>query len=424
MTATPHSAGRKVSRRRRFLYSAVMLVSLYLITETLSLAVLFFRGEPWSYTGHRMHTFASDDPLHQKEYARSVIVHPYIGYVLFPQMDPASGQQQVTEYGYVDEHSPIQHKSADRVVIGIVGGSVARYVASSETGVIQDVLAQSPAFAGKSFTFVRMAVDGHKQPQQLMTLSYLLTQGAEFDIIINLDGVNDAALPESDNVEVGVNSSYPRHWGMLLAQWSDPIVSRQIGYVTHLLIQRKNQAHRFAKWSWSPTACLIWRVLSNRLNQTIIEESSKASQLSAAQLPAALGPKEHFGSKRELYDHSIEVWERSSVILSGLCQSRGIRYFHFLQPNQYLPELKPIGDDEEGMAINPNSPFRIPVQECFPLMRQRGKQLRDAGVSFTDLTQVFDSHPEPIYIDDCCHMNFDGNSIVAKAIAEAIIHEW
>lgn len=369
MSTIPLPAGRKTSRKRRVLYLTLLLAAFYPITESMSLAILWLRGIPWADTCQRMQNTASQDLLRQKEYTRPVVVHPYIGYVLFPQPDPASGQQQVSEYGYVDDQDPIHRRSPDRLIVGIVGGSVARYMGSSAANVIQDVLSRSPAFAGKACTFVRMAVDGHKQPQQLMTVSYLLSQGAEFDIIINLDGVNDAALPEMDNVEVGVNSSFPRQWGTLLAQWSNPIVSRQIGYVTYLQTQQRDQALRFCKWSWSPTACLVWRVLSNRLNQTVIEEAAKASYLSAAELPAALGPKERFESRQQIYDHSIEIWSRSSMILADLCRSRNIRYFHFLQPNQYLPESKPIGEDEDATAINPISPFRIPVQECFPKMR-------------------------------------------------------
>ena len=76
-------------------------------------------------------------------------------------------------------------------------------MAINATGVLEQELSQLPRFSGKSFRFVRLAIDGNKQPQQLMTLNYLLTLGAEFDIVINLDGVNEASLPGMDNVPYG-----------------------------------------------------------------------------------------------------------------------------------------------------------------------------------------------------------------------------
>jgi len=34
---------------------------------------------------------------------------------------------------------------------------------------------------------------------------------------------------------------------------------------------------------------------------------------------------------------------------------------------------------------------------------------------------LFADHPEPIYVDDCCHYNQKGNDMVAQAIGETIV---
>jgi hypothetical protein len=105
-----------------------------------------------------------------------------------------------------------------------------------------------------------------------------------------------------------------------------------------------------------------------------------------------------------------------------LCVENQIRYFHFLQPNQYLAGSKPIGPDERKF-VSDKSPFARPVRVGYPMLRARAPQLLEAGVAFTDLTQVFADHPEPIYRDDCCHVTDEGDQIIASAIARGI-GEW
>ncbi len=47
--------------------------------------------------------------------------------------------------------------------------------------------------------------------------------------------------------------------------------------------------------------------------------------------------------------------------------------------------------------------------------------MKSRGVDFHDLTMIFRDHPEPLYIDNCCHVSEEGYSLVAEKIGEAII---
>jgi hypothetical protein len=49
-----------------------------------------------------------------------------------------------------------------------------------------------------------------------------------------------------------------------------------------------------------------------------------------------------------------------------------------------------------------------------------GANLRNAGLSFEDLTAVFADVGEEIYNESCCHVNKEGNALLARAIAKAI----
>ena len=256
-----------------------------------------------------------------------------------------------------------------------------------------------------------------------MTLNYLLALGAEFDIVINLDGVNEAALPGIDNVPFGVFAAYPRDWGKLVAGASSPEFVRRGGYVSYLRQQQRDEARWFGSfpWRYSPTALVVWGMRKNRLDQTIQQQVEVMSRFTEKQRTyGASGPPETFGSPAEMYKHCAELWCRSSIVLHQVCAARGIRYFHFLQPNQYLPGSKPIGPGEAAVAVKEGSPMCEGVRACFPLMQAQAPRLAEAGVAFTDLTGVFADHPEPIYKDVCCHVELAGDLIMAKAIAARI----
>lgn len=121
-----------------------------------------------------------------------------------------------------------------------------------------------------------------------------------------------------------------------------------------------------------------------------------------------------------MYEHLAELWRRSSLQLSRLVEASGARYYHFLQPNQYLPGSKPMGADERTVAIIPEHPYRRAVETGYPLLQRAGAVLVKDGVRFADLTGAFSTRAEPLYFDSCCHVNARGNAILAELMSELI----
>ena len=113
-------------------------------------------------------------------------------------------------------------------------------------------------------------------------------------------------------------------------------------------------------------------------------------------------------------------WGRSSALLNDIIVARGGRYFQFLQPNQYVADSKPLGDEERRRALHPGSPYRRSVEIGYPYMRAMGASLRRADLWFEDLTGLFAHDGRQLYVDSCCHLNAEGNAILARAIAGAI----
>src|SRR5579862_3961718 len=132
------------------------------------------------------------------------IVHPYFGYVANPAW------RGVNRYGFLGPE-PLTTRGPDRLVVGLFGGSVADHMFRLANDVLINTLQDSSAFAGKQVQLIDLANAAYKQPQQLLILTTLLALGAQFDVVINLDGFNEIDAAK-DNLQDGVNPFYPYMW--------------------------------------------------------------------------------------------------------------------------------------------------------------------------------------------------------------------
>jgi hypothetical protein len=107
-----------------------------------------------------------------------------------------------------------------------------------------------------------------------------------------------------------------------------------------------------------------------------------------------------------------------------LCAAEGMRYHHFLQPNQYVPGSKPMGAAEKAVAYRTDSENRLPVERGYPLLQAEGARLARLGVDFHDLSRLYAAVPQPLYIDDCCHLNREGNAIMGEVVGRVIAAGW
>ena len=106
--------------------------------------------------------------------------------------------------------------------------------------------------------------------------------------------------------------------------------------------------------------------------------------------------------------------------MKNLCEANGAKYFHFLQPNQYVEGSKPMSAAEKQRAVNANSPYKKAVARGYSDLARAGRELQTAGVNFTDLTMIYSGNEQLLYVDDCCHTNTEGSDIVAQRIYETI----
>lgn len=343
------------------------------------------------------------------------VLHPYLGFTQDPKRNlgvSSSGfpSLQANQYLKRDSHS---------IIIALMGGSFAReiYFLAGEQ------IVKSFSIYNKKVVLLNFAVGGYKQPQQLMALNYMLMSGAQFDIVINIDGFNEVALPLVENINYGVSPFYPRMWLNRVKNQYDPSEIRLIGKIESLKELKKSWAYFFNKHKLyrSPSFSLIWKFMDQKFDARIaLANIDMRAFLNHAASFAATGPAYIRQTDEELYTDLAQIWFMSSILMHDICSANNIEYYHILQPNQYVPDSKTMSPIEIKHAYDSSHPYREPVIKGYPFLHKQAKFLEAKKVHFLDLTDIFLEHKETLYKDTCCHLNEDGYAIVVEKIVDYI----
>ena len=312
---------------------------------------------------------------------------------------------------------PPHQRREDTVVIGLLGASVAAQVKPF----LQDAL--NRWFAANDLPrqpiVLNLAVSGAKQPQQALIVANTLSLGGEFDLIVNLDGVNEVIGSGERNFESGVFPFLPLWWDKRVGLTREDILrAGQIG------ILRREQARRAAAGEssilrWSALFGLANRWRQERIAAQIIRQNHALAAAAADYNLEKHGPG-NWPGRDELFPAAARVWYRGSLALARLTEVAGADYYHFLQPSPYVPDAKPFSPEELEVAYKPEGINGATTIKGYPQLRQYNRDLSGQGIHYFDLTGIFVDHPETLYIDDCCHLNERGNELLAAAMVRRL----
>jgi len=256
-----------------------------------------------------------------------------------------------------------------------------------------------------------------------MALNWLLALGGEFDVVLEIDGFNEVALHEAENAPKHVHPAYPRSWYFHAAGLDDPRTATLVADVVRLRDALAANARRFSGVFGDrlATANLIWTLRDRSLVGRLAAATERLRQRPVdAEGYSVTGPRFDASGADEPYRFLADLWLESSLQMARLCRANGIAYVQVLQPNQYVPGSKPMGPDERARAVRADQPYRRGVERGYPLLVDAGRRLREDGVHFLDMTQAYAGVDEPLYVDDCCHVNARGDALLVPAIAAEI----
>ena len=398
----PANAGSQKSAlpfRRKILYYGLLLLLVLLASEGMARIAYYAAYSQWYGGGRAAAPVNAALPPDFTRYYQ--IRHPFYGFTR------SAPEQELNAM-------PPRQRQEDTVIIGLLGGSVAGAIAPF----LQSAL--NRRFAANNLpqkpVVLNLAVSGAKQPQQAMIVANNLLLGGEFDLLVNLDGINEVVNSAGLNVNDAVFPFLPLWWDKRVG-----LTGAEILLAGRIGILRQEQARLAAVGESSPLRRSALFGLVNRWRQ----ESAAAEiillnrQLAAAAADYSLekyGPR-NWPQEAELFPAAARVWYRGSLALARLSELAGADYYHFLQPNPYVPNAKPLSPEEQEMAYKPAGNYGAAALKGYPLLRRYNRALQDAGINYFDLTGVFADRPETLYVDDCCHLNDRGYELLAAAVA-------
>lgn len=416
-----------MSWKKRFLFTTCGLFCFALLVEgfsALALAVIF---HSWSHTEKlNLERVAVLDemPMAQDEFTpmhkfdKQTIPHPYFGFALDPDK-----MGWDFEFAYVDQKSIFQKKSSERYLIAFTGGSVAGQIVGFAKKFLTPELKKLDFFKDKEILYLGLARGGYKQPQQVMTINYLFSLGIELDLVINVDGFNESALPFAELRPRNVFPFFPREWLQAMPSLQNA-KSRQLASKIYFVDSlRRDWAITFSNsfLKYSATSNIIWKIGDELALQSLQKwkEDQMIQPLNQRTFFTS-GPKVDYSQDSKLVEDIAGVWRRGSELIAAICEKYHVKYLHILQPNQYFANSKNLTREEMQTAFRADHPYREGVVKVYPTLQKQRDELRKKGIVFYDLTGVFLKTNKTVYNDQCCHFNEDGLEILNREIAEII----
>ena len=375
-------------------------------------------------------------------------IHPYFGFVYKPNVDMATRLPHVTfnNHGFLQSADYVRRNPAcctvpsvrsdpNEVIVGVFGGSVAASLAvrMQEDPAFTKALNAIPRFANRPIRILSFALGGHKQPQQLMILTYYLSLGQPFDLVINADGINELYSGVGLLLS-GIDIGFPDFslWQALTSfidrQARDAHNPESLLANYHVLMRQR--------WALRVAQCRTATCYSlARLVQYWYESNARDGCRSTGWTPGvalsssrSIKPRPPHGVRLNLPTRTGKVhraWSSwwPSIGRRHLLSCRAWRvagdilYVHALQPNPWFRRSTPYVP--KGHAES-NAYQKRMVPMGYAAFVAKGHTLRERGVNFIDASAVLDEEPSSVYSDDVGHYMPRGYDLLAAAIARAV----
>ena len=416
---------------------AVNLAIAFICLESLSLAFYYINQKQFFYT----RTKAKEKVVEDIERIgirldESIVerLHPFFGYVL--KQGAFTNEKlklKVNKHGFFSLYEyPFIKTNKKQFIIGVFGGSVANNFAVDEykNQILSKKLQSYPEFADREIVVLNFGNGGYKQPQQLLILNYFLALGQELDLVLNIDGFNEVALSNLNNkaqIELGMPSVQHIQPLTNLASNVSPEVMSAIVQINDNKKQLKAGIDKLQTCQLAlchAVTSLRVKQLVNNYQQAIVKYDAevKKSNADTANSGIVYVPKaDSVLPDRAAFDKMASLWYESSIGMNQILSSRKIKYFHFIQPNQYYPTKRAFTAKEKEIAINKESPYIEGVKKGYPVLLSKVDDLQKARVNVFSAVNILDNTKETVYKDACCHYNSVGEEVLANYISSSII---
>lgn len=381
---------------RRFALAAAVLAAATLLLEIGARTADRLRGEPYDSAARRDRIERIGRSLDEPS---SGAVGGNPGHLLQPYLawEDADTERRLAEEA--PYYASPEAKAAFDVVV--LGGSEAAVLGRAGAEALAKSLGR-----GREVRVHAYALEGYKQPQPLMALLLLLSMGHEPDLVLELDGLDDAIVGWS-NGRSGIHPLHPS-----IARWSKSSGGArsdwELAELFHETHVARERTRAFAGWILSSglwRSALLEPIAAHRL-ESLSGQVAACAERAARYLAARPRESELDGPRFPKGDDGIadtiaRGWEEASISMQALCARRGIGFVHLLEP---------------APRENGGSPNEA-VASVYPRLRAALARLRGRGIRCLDASELFRGEG---FRDAEGRPTARGCEALARAAAEAI----
>ena len=427
---------------RRYLWIvAVNLILLGLFAEIAALFLYYVDTGAFFYVHQKSYERIGDAPERR---LTGDALHPYFGPTHVPGLplqipeplreaqtgtaDPANPTgARTNNFGFVSPYDfPYAKTRSNQFVIGIFGGSVAAWFCHVGTPRLLGALEAQAFFKDRDVVPLCFSHEGYKQPQQLLALTYFLSIGQQFDLVINVDGFNEVALAAlNDQRGLDISMPSPMHMeGLINVIDRSTLTPERLRSMAAIdgYRERLNALGERLRTTRSAAVHVSLDRYYERTRTLYYTELGRLSNLPGSGSDASMirvTPKVAQRDEPTLFTDIASQWAQSSLMMNAMLNERRVPYFHFLQPNQYFT-TRTFHEAERRIAFNAASPFKRGAERGYPALISASLGLADKE-RFFNAVGIFDRETSPVYIDDCCHYTLVGNRRLADFVASSIL---
>ena len=417
---------------------AVNLAIAFICLEALSLAFYFINQKQFFYTRTKgKEKVAEDIERIGIRLDESIVerLHPFFGYVL--KQGAFTNERlklKVNKHGFFSLYEyPFVKTNKKQFIIGIFGGSVANNFAVDEYihQRLSKKLQNNPEFADREIVILNFGNGGYKQPQQLLILNYFLALGQELDLVINIDGFNEVALSNLNNkAQLEIAMPSVQHIQGLTSLANNNLSPEAMSAIVQINDNKQQLKAGIDKLQNCQLALchavtsLHVKQLVNNYQQALVKYDAQVKQANSDPAKSSIVyiPKaDSVFADAAAFEKMAALWYQSSIGMNQILSSRNIKYFHFIQPNQYYPTQRAFTAKEKEIAISKESPYIEGVTKGYPVLLSKVNDLQKARVNIFSAVNILDNTKETVYKDACCHYNSVGQEILVNYVSNSII---
>lgn len=346
-------------------------------------------------------------------------LHPYFGYTLEPWSD-----EGVNNAGLISDKTYPYDPDRGTLVVGVFGGSVAGNIffhidKVRRSGLEELLLPEIREKGYEHVEFLNFTLGGYKQPIDLINFIYYLDT---IDLAIFIGGFNEIHQFGTNVENHGFPADFPKwkYWRVLGEGNFSPDELKLVAQLTSNR-DRQNAVAAIASapvLNHSMFVHLVWRAATAVMMKTVSELRAELDEEAANE---RLYPQIVDSDDLELiFSAFLEKLRGYMRSADAVGRAGDVPTLFVLQPNQYLPNSKPLSDVEKRELLTSENLSRF-VPEWYPRVRGLYNDLGSEEIFTLDLTEVFSETQETTYADECCHLNALGRRIVTDEIFEAIL---